>query len=197
MGIQSGDRRIRREYFHRPVTDEQLLKSSRILSGAGIRASYDLIMDTPFTGEPELQNTFELVKKLKHPFDLNMFYLINFPKTELTERLLSEGEITEEQVEGVGTKSWHRWRINLDSDNKSLNRYYNSLIALLSKRFIPRGLVSWLSHRQFLRTNPGPLVFLVKAANIMKSGARGLSMLGRGQLNVTTFRRYVRNLTLR
>ena len=197
VGIQSGDQKIRAEYLQRPVTDDQLLKSGTLLKEAGIRPTYDVIMDMPFTDERELKKTLDLLLKLPRPYDLNLFSLVHFPKTPLTNRLLSNGTITEDDIEGRNRKSWNQWRVSLDYERGDDVRFYGALISLLSKSFISKRLVLTFSKSNWLKNNPKTLIFIVDISNLMKSAQRGASMLFRGQLNIKTIKRYVRSLAIR
>jgi len=197
VGIQSGDQAIRADYLQRPVTDDQLLKSGALLKKAGIRPTYDVIMDMPFADERELKSTLDLLLKLPKPYDLNLFSLVHFPKTALTKRLLDDGTITEDDIEGRNRKSWDQWRVSLDYEREDGIRFYGALISLLSKSFISKRLVHTFSKSKWLKNNPKILIVIVNISNIIKSAQRGSSMLFRGQLNISTIKRYVRNLAIR
>jgi anaerobic magnesium-protoporphyrin IX monomethyl ester cyclase len=197
VGIQSGDQKVRADYLRRPVTDDQLLLAGQLLDRFGVRPTYDLIMDMPFVNEAELRRTFELLCGLPRPYDLNMFSLVHFPKTKLTERLIKEKVITADQVEGRSRKSWDQWRMSLDYDRNPANLFYGSLISLLSRTFVPKPVIIGLSRSRLLRRYPRPLKALVNFTGLLKSAGRGFDMLVKGQLNPRTFGRYLRNLTMR
>ena len=197
VGIQSGDQSIRADYLQRPVTDDQLLKSGALLKKAGVRPTYDVIMDMPFTDERELKLTLNLLLKLPRPYDLNLFSLVHFPKTPLTNRLLNEGMITKDDIEGDNRKSWEQWRVSLGYDRENDVRFYGGLISLLSKSFISKRLILTFSKSKWLKNNPKTLLWMVNISNFVKNAQRGASMLFRGQLNIQTIKRYVRSLAIR
>lgn len=197
VGIQSGDQTIRADYLQRPVTDDQLLKSGSLLKEAGIRPIYDVIMDMPFADEHELKSTLDLLLKLPRPYDLNLFSLVHFPKTPLTNRLLNDGTITEDDVEGRNKKSWDQWRVSFSYERDDIIRFYGGLISLLSKSFISKRLIRAFSKSKWLKNSPRTLALIVNFSNLIKSAQRGLTMLFRGQLNLKTIKRYVRSLAIR
>jgi len=100
IGFQSGSERIRKEYYNRHETNEEVIRSSEILNNVGIKARYDRIINLPYETEEDEKENNILISKLKRPFTIRYLYLVNHPNTPLTKRLLRDGYITEMDIEG-------------------------------------------------------------------------------------------------
>lgn len=87
MGIQSGSKNTLK-FFNRPTTIEKIYESTTILANTAkkykmIAPSYDIISDIPNENSKDMNETLQLVYKIKKPFTLTVFSLRIFPKTQL------------------------------------------------------------------------------------------------------------------
>jgi len=87
MGIQSGSLNTLK-FFNRPTTIEKIIESTTVLADAAIKykmiaPSYDIISDIPTESSEDINETLQLIHRLKKPFTLTVFSLRIFPKTQL------------------------------------------------------------------------------------------------------------------
>lgn len=100
VGIQSGSVKIRRDIFHRPETQEQIIESSKILTECKVpRVIYDLMLQHPFESLQDLKETFYLCTKLATPFDLSMHGLNFLPATDIVDMAIDQGIYTKEELD--------------------------------------------------------------------------------------------------
>ena len=194
MGVQSGSERVRNGVFLRPDSNRTIVRAVEVLSGAGILPRLDFILDNPFETEADKRETLRLLLELKRPFELNLFSLINFPGTALTRRALSEGLITERDIEDKRCKMLDQWRVTLNSMRSGDELFWISLFLLTGRSLIPRGLIRFLANQRVLRRHPGPLVAMAVIVRYMQAGVRGMRLLLTGRLTRALLRRNLRFL---
>lgn len=183
-GIQSGSYRVRNEVFDRNTSDELLLKVASIVKATKITAAYDIITDNPLETEDDRDDSIEFLLQLPLPYDLRLFSLCHFPETRLTAQALEEGIITYEDVEGYDDKSKTNWRMKLNKNESSGELHWNLTLSLLSKSFIPRGLIRHIYYSEFWRRNLGLLKLLVRITNIVKTTMKGIEYLFKGKIDL-------------
>lgn len=86
VGIQSGNRRIMREVFVRPLHEEKLVEGSEIAHQNWKRLApiqYDLIVDNPWEHPDELKDTVRLLHRLKRPYTFALNSLRLLPGTTI------------------------------------------------------------------------------------------------------------------
>jgi anaerobic magnesium-protoporphyrin IX monomethyl ester cyclase len=86
VGIQSGNHRIMREVFARPLHEDRLIEGSEIAYQNRKKLGpvmYDLIMDNPWEHPEELKDTIRLVHRLKPPYTFSLNSLIMLPGTRI------------------------------------------------------------------------------------------------------------------
>ena len=102
MGIQSGSPSLRKEIFHRPESQEQIIESSRALSACRVpQVYYYLMICHPFETPEQLQETFDLCLKLTPPFSLNIHGLNFLPATDIVEMAQAQGLLTAQELENM------------------------------------------------------------------------------------------------
>ena len=190
VGIQSGSERERTENFNRKGSSEGILKLAHLLQELGIKVTYDMILDNPLSSPPDKEAMLDLLLRLPRPFNLFLYSLVVFPKSEIATKLLDQGLITEDQVEGRQTKSFSQFRLSLDYPRPAEETFYASLVTMTSKRFIPRGAIQRLRRSQLLRQHPGALRWAAEAANAAKLGYEACRMLSQGELSMFKIREY-------
>lgn len=170
VGVQSGSERVRKEYFERPVSDRRLLQDSRLLKEMGVVPFYDFIVDNPFESEEDRRQGLEFLLKFPRPFHLHVFSLIYFPNSVITKRALSAHLISKDKVEGHAEQTFEQMFATLKYPRPKSDQFWISLYSLASKSFIPKSLIRWLSHRDFLKKHPKPLILFADWANTIKLG---------------------------
>ena len=188
VGVQSGSEEIRRKFFERPVTDERLLNTARLVKQMGIVPFYDFIVDNPFETDEHRRQGLEFLLKIPRPFHLHVFSLIHFPNTVLTKRALKAGLISEDDVEGRTEQTFQHMFVTIKYPRPKPDQFWISLYSLASKSFIPKALIRRLSRSEFVRNHPGPLVVFADLANTAKLALIALRWLMEGKPVFSTLR---------
>ncbi len=183
MGIQSGSERVRREVFDRPTPGDKLRRAFAAIHDSGIVPSYDLIVDNPYETQADKDESLEFLLDIPRPYDLRIFSLTHLPSTALTERALQDGIITEFEVEGHNRKALAQWRMTLDHARGKESLFWNSIVSLLPKRFVPKGLIQWMYRSAFLREHPRIVAILATVANFLKTGLSAVELLLSGKID--------------
>ena len=157
MGIQNTER-INREIYNRPISNQRILETARLISSLGLKACYQLMVDDPVSTTADKEELFRMLLQLPLPYDLYLFSLCLWPGTALIQTLKDRGLITDQEVEGHNHKVLHQFRVDLNWPRPPEDKYWISLIMLLSSHLVPRGILSRLANNLWLRRHPGPLV---------------------------------------
>ncbi|MBZ5495945.1 MAG: B12-binding domain-containing radical SAM protein [Acidobacteriia bacterium] len=181
IGIQSGSARVRKEVFNRPVSDEKLINTSRIMRELRIVPFYDVIVDNPFETTEDKRSGLKLLLSMSRPFHMHMFSLIYFPNTILTRNALEAKVITEDQVEGRATTCFDQWYVSLNHPRPLSDRYWLSLYSLCSKNFVPKRFIRFLSGVNYLSKAPFMLVRFAILCNFIKLGSIAVKWLFEGK----------------
>jgi anaerobic magnesium-protoporphyrin IX monomethyl ester cyclase len=86
IGVQSGNTRIMKEVFVRPLHDDKIFAGSRIVNKHRAHMApvqYDLIVDNPWEQPEELKDTLRLVAGLKPPYTFTVNSLTLLPGTTI------------------------------------------------------------------------------------------------------------------
>ncbi len=86
IGIQSGNTRIMREIFRRPLHDKKIVAASEVAWKYRKQLApvqYDLIVDNPWETPEELKDTLRLVHSLHRPYNFAINALTLLPGTEI------------------------------------------------------------------------------------------------------------------
>src|SRR4026209_2482487 len=140
MGIQSGSERIRRDYYERETTNEEILNACRILDKYDIIRNLDFIGDNPYETDADRRETVDLLCKLPKPFYFDCFSLTYFPGVEITDWALRDGFIGPDDVEDVAEKGYHLWGISLVNTRTPEQRRWDTAYAL-AVHGVPRAVV--------------------------------------------------------
>lgn len=192
VGLESGSRREIEDDYHRKDTHVKIKEFSEFNRDLKIEVVYDVIIDNPTASEEDRINQVEYLIELERPFKVFLYSLNYLPGTELTEKLLAEGVITPDEVEGKSTKSWRQFRVDFSYPRSAEDRFYLALLVLSSHPWIPKSLLrKWLKSR-YLRKHPWPLWILMISSNTARMGFVALQMLLRGELTIFKLRQYAR-----
>jgi anaerobic magnesium-protoporphyrin IX monomethyl ester cyclase len=142
MGIQSGSERIRRDYYERETSDEEIVGACELFARHGIVRNLDFIGDNPYETEEDRRATVNLLVRLPKPFYFNYFPLTYFPGVDLTERAIRDGHVTPETTEDVAEKGYEIWGGVL-SKVRSLDELRWDVAYMMAVYRFP----GWLIHR--------------------------------------------------
>lgn len=189
MGIQNIGR-VNAKYYNRHVSDEQVIAAAEAIHEIGIKPCYQILLDDPHVDEQDNRELFELLLKLPRPYDLYLFSLSYWPKTDITERYIADGSIGPEDVEGQNDKCLKQFRVDLTWPRDKNRTFWYSLYTLLSKP-VPVCIVKALSRCRWLRSHPEPVRILAQLLNFLKLAELAWQMLLRGELTRSTIKRWV------
>lgn len=181
IGIQSGSQRIRYKIFKRFVSDEKLLEVTEIFRKYKVAPTYDIILDNPYETESDLQDSINLLLKIKRPYHLNIFSLISFPKTDLTEMMIRDNQ---KQINPE--KDLFNWKMDINKKRDEKKQIYNLKISLFSKSFFPKFLIKNIENKKILS-------IAVKISNIIKLSYMGCKAILTGKINFESMKYYFRS----
>jgi len=189
LGIQNTER-INKSLYNRNTTNQQVLRAARTIHNLNLEVHYHLLFDDPISNSRDKSDLFQLLLKIPRPYDLYLFSLIYFPQSALTERLLKENLITENEVEINDQKVLRQWRVDLSYPRSPEDRFWLSLIVLLSKNFVPLSFIRWLSRRRFLMSHPLGLVYFAQFSNLIKMAGVVLAQISTGEMTWIKFKEW-------
>ncbi len=144
FGLQSGSERMRKIY-NRPEKLDKIREVNRLANKLNLVQHFDIIVDNPLDDKDSLIETLRFLLTLKKPFFSKTFDLVHLPQTDLTKKLLEEGYITEDQIEGNGNdKVYWIWRVNKQELGEKQCAYLIALIQLAGNILIPNWAIKML-----------------------------------------------------
>jgi radical SAM superfamily enzyme YgiQ (UPF0313 family) len=149
FGVQSASPRIR-ELYDRPEALNDVQHANAILHKLRIPHFFDLIVDNPVEKVEDLEETLLFLFRLKKPFVAKTFDLIHLPKTKLTNYLLENKLIQEDNVEGNYEYDKEiNWRVTgTDTTMTYDQQFVVALIHLTGNLFVPNRLINFLLNRR-------------------------------------------------
>lgn len=189
LGIQNTEK-INKSLYNRNTTNQQVLQAARTIHNLKLKVHYHLLFDDPISNTRDKNDLFQLLLRIPRPYDLYLFSLIYFPQCALTERLLKENLITENEVEINDKKVLRQWRVALSYPRPPEDRFWLSLIVLLSKNFVPLSFIRWLSRRRFLMSHPLGLVYFAQFSNLIKMAGVVLTQIISGEMTWIKFKEW-------
>ena len=190
LGIQAGED-LNRRLFDRPCPDKKVIAVSEILHRHSVRGGYQIILDNPVATHSDRQQLLNLLLQLKRPFDLYTFSLSYWPGADLTEKFVSEGVISENDVEGKSDKVLRQFRVDGSITRPTEDRLWIALYHLTSKNFLPRSWLKKWAGSDWLRRHPRPVELVSSLANYGKLGWMAIRMLLRRELSWNMVRRWL------
>lgn len=140
LGIQAGSDRVRREVYHRRQSNEEIIRSARLLNNE-IAMAYDIISDNPFETKEDLIDTIRLLLQFPHPFRLHLLTLTFFPRYPITRSAIEKGLIQGPNAD-VSADEW--LMIYKEERPKEIQSLYLLIAATqhasVSKDFIEKAL---------------------------------------------------------
>lgn len=194
VGIQSGSKRILYDAYERYTPIKNILDMHRIFLKYKIKPAYDIILGNPLENDNDKRETLNLLLEFKGSFILHIYMLTHFPKTELTESLLSRGLIGQDDVEHIKTKTFTNWHLQFNDENSTGDLFWGGLISLTSHRLMPKFIIRHMSNSIILRKHPGPLTLLATIFRFIRVFELAIGMLLRGELNLPTIKQRIKNI---
>ena len=190
-GIESGSPQESVSVHNRVPGNDHILTFSKFNKDLGISAVYDLIIDNPWADENMKLETAKFILSLERPYDIYFYSLNYFPGTAITKRLLAEGKLAPEDVEGLNTKAWKQFRVSMDWPRSPEDRFYLSIYCLASKSFVPKSFIYFLLNRRAFFKRYWQLPFyLAWITNFIKMGTVAWRYLLNGELTWFKIRQY-------
>jgi anaerobic magnesium-protoporphyrin IX monomethyl ester cyclase len=183
VGIQTASKEELERSYNRRGSGDDILGLARLLAALRIDVTYDVILDNPLASTADKEAMLDLLLRLPRPYNLFLYSLNVFPRSATADKLLEAGLITEDDIEGRATKSYHQFRLTLDWPRPPEDTYFASLISMASKSFVPKSLLRRLGRSELLRRRPGALRWAAEAANAAKLAEVAYGMLRRGELS--------------
>lgn len=190
MGIQN-TYRVANVLYDRDTPEDRTLEAARFFKNLGIHPMYQVIVDDPMSSSEDKKNLFDLLMKIPRPFELYLFSLTVYPNTALAEKLLKEGKITEDEIEGRATKTFRQYRVSLNYPRPKEDIFWISLLVLITKNFIPKWFIWRLSKSKFLKKHPRLLSIFADFCNFLKMLGVVISMIFAGEMSWTLVRRWL------
>ena len=190
MGIQANER-VNQEFYNRQTTNQQIVDAQSIFRQGGITANLQIIWDDPVSTEEDKDQLFHMLMELERPFELYLFGLTIYPNTHLARRLLREGRIKEEHIEGINTHAFEQFRVDLNYPRPKADKRWLALIVLCNKPFIPKSLIWKLYRSERFKQDPEPLVQVAQAASLARLSTVAAGMALDGELTWLLLKRWV------
>ncbi len=190
MGIQS-TAKVNRDLYCRNVSDEQVIAAAQAIHDSGVRAGYQVILDDPVSTVADKEQLFRLLLQIPRPYEMILFSLTVYPGSKIAEKLLAMGLIEPRDIEGRATKVFRQFRVDLSFPRPAEDQFWTALTVLVSKDFIPKGLLRQLADSSALRRNPAPLTAFAYSANVAKLGIMGVQLTLRGEMSWAIIRRWL------
>ena len=190
MGVQSSER-VTGHLYDRRVKNQTIADIADIYHRLGIKPHFQLIFDDPVSTEADKEALFNMIATFPHPYDLYLFSMTVFPGSELNNKLLQNGLITQYDIEGQNTKTFNQHRINLNYPRAVEDTFWIALTQMLSKPFVPKNVLMRLAKSEALKKHPWPLIQMANASNLVKMGMISSRMVANGEMTHTLVRRWL------
>ncbi len=189
-GIQSTEK-VNYELYDRRVQNKKLYEFADQAREAGLPVRFQIVIDNPLSDHRELEDMYHILREFRRPYDLYLFSLTNYPNTEMTKRLLQEGKISEDEVEGPGTKTFAQYRVSLNWPRPRIETFWIALFILMNKRYVPASLIELFARSNYLKKHPKPLVMFAQATNLLKMGMTAMKLVLRGEMTPELIRQWL------
>ena len=190
-GIESGSSKESKELHNRSPGNTAILKFAEANREMKLDVVYDVIIDNPFATEEMKLETAEFLLELPRPYSIYFYSLNFFPGTALTKKMLNEGIITQDRVEGHNNTAWYQVRVSMDWPRSDEDRFYLALYSLASKNAVPKKLIRKLiDEREFWKQHVDVVFYLAWAANYARMFKVALKYFQRGELTWFKVRQY-------
>src|SRR5581483_8315248 len=141
-----------RHLVERPMTDELIFKSARLIKEAGIGLQISCIYGFPTETPDMMWKTLSMVEQIK-PTHCSAYVFYPFPKTKLFDASVAAGQLTEEGQQKVheGISGYHHQSV-LAHPHKELAETLAKMTPVYAKApEFARPVLRWLIARHFRR----------------------------------------------
>ena len=188
-GIQANDR-VSRSLYQREADNSVVLRVAKLYKEFDLKARYHIMVDDPATGERDRVALFELLNSIPRPFQLYLFSMTVMPGTELASRLLEEGEITDDQVEGKATKTFQQYRVSLEWTRDPEDLFWVSMLTLVNKPWMSPTTLRRMFYSTWLRQHPRTVAQLAGVSNAVAMAGRIPLAFQQGEFGLRVLRRF-------
>ncbi|MDP6932673.1 MAG: cobalamin-dependent protein, partial [Myxococcota bacterium] len=113
MGVQSSER-VTGNLYDRRVKNQSIADIAQLYHKLGVKPHFQLIFDDPVSTDEDKRKLFEMISTFPHPYDLYLFSMTVFPGTELNNKLIDNGMISQYDIDGSdNTRIFYQHRVNL------------------------------------------------------------------------------------
>ena len=189
MGVQANDR-VAKTLYDRRASNEGILETAQLYNKLGLEARFQVMVDDPVSTEEDMRALFDLINQFPRPFRLYLFSMTVMPGTGLEKKLLDQGLITEDEVEGAATKTFYQYRVSLDWDRDATDKFWVALMVMVNKPWFPAKALHWASRNDFLKTHPDLLANAASASNMLSMAGRIPRAINRGEVGLRVIRRF-------
>ena len=172
-GIESGAEHIRREVFRRRASNSHIFQSIAAMKAAGLKVTCNFILDNPFETDDDRRETFEMVSALSKTCLFNLFNLVFYPKTFVTNTAFARGLISSEEGHLQDETQPIQWLLNIDMFRFDRDPYYACLTVLSTIKFIPSRFIHRLSRGGSIRHNTAVMIWMIRILQRLHFVARG------------------------
>jgi radical SAM superfamily enzyme YgiQ (UPF0313 family) len=163
LGIQSGSKEIAHKIFNRKIHSTEIIYSSKILSELGVKVYYDLITNNPYETDETHHETLELLLKLSKPYHLRTFKMRYYPNVPLTNQLIHDKIIQNDDVESRKETSFAKWIEAIDTDRyKNQQELFWDCIYFMVENNFPKFLIVMIKNQKVFRKSPRLLAIPIK-----------------------------------
>lgn len=150
MGIQSGSEHIRRDIFHRYETQEEILNATRHVKESGVfRVCYDFMLEHPFETTDDIKETYNLVRQICTPFELQLHGLNFLPGTDIVKIAVDGGYVSSEEMDRIMYASMKdQFSAYWGSENSGECRLWYRLIYCLQFKNLRKKIEKYASDPQ-------------------------------------------------
>jgi len=188
-GIQANDR-VSKSLYQREADNDVVLNVAKLYHEFGIKARFHVMVDDPATREEDRVALFEMLIEMPRPYQLYLFSMTVMPGTELEQRLLAEGHITGEQVEGAATKTFKQYRVSLEWSRGPEDLFWVSMLTMVNKPWISRATLRQMFYSERLRRRPRAMARLAGLSNAIAMAGRIPLAYQQGELGLRVLRRF-------
>lgn len=192
-GIESGSSKESKEIHNRSPGNTAILKFGEFNKTLKMDIVYDVIIDNPYATEEMKLETAEFLLELPRPYSIYFYSLNYFPHTTLTRKMLADGLLDANDVEGRATKSWQQFRVSMDWPRSDEDRFYLAIYCLASKNFVPKSFIrKLLDDREHWKKpeNVDKVFYLAWGANYLRMAHVGWQYWRRGELTWFKVKQY-------
>ena len=190
MGIEAGSDRESKEVYERNSTVKQILAFDKLNKELAFDVKYDVIIDNPMSWRSDKDALFHLLTDLESDFKVYLYSLTLYPKSSVTEKMIAAGLATEDDVEGIATKSFRQFRVSVDWPRSHEDKYFLGLTMLACKPFVPKKVKRWFRETPFWEKHPDLLLEVAQGVNLVRMTGIAAKMASRGELSLQKVREY-------